>query len=60
MEKSSKQAINDFKKIFNSLTYTLDRYTVFDDFLTFSLLMLDINKTPEMFKDLESRYKAED
>lgn len=51
----------EFNKLFESLIYTQARYTVFEDFLDFSLLMLSWSKKPDDFKDLESRWpKVED
>ncbi|PYF68450.1 N-6 DNA methylase [Pedobacter nutrimenti] len=47
------------KKCFEKLANRQSYYTVFQDFVDFSLLMLDINKKPEDFADLETRWTTD-
>lgn len=53
------QHFNDFKKCFEKLAYRQSYHTVFIDFVDFSLLMLNINKAPSDFADLETRWETE-
>lgn len=45
-----------FRKCFEKLAYRVDYSRVFSDFVDFSLLMLNINKKAEDFKELETRW----
>jgi type I restriction-modification system DNA methylase subunit len=45
-----------FRSCFDQLARTQDYSTVFGDFVEFALLMMNINKTEEDFKELERRW----
>jgi type I restriction-modification system DNA methylase subunit len=63
MQKSSKQAIADFKTLFERLSYSQDYSTTFSSFLDFALIQLAPHLT-DAFKDeadrLERMYKVKD
>lgn len=60
--KSGNAAKNDFRKIFEQLSWNQAYYTTFDDFLDFALWQLDVQETRdvEVAERLEKRYKPED
>lgn len=60
VNKSSQTAINNFIKTFDILSYRHTKSIVFDDFLTFSILMFNFHKTPQMFAEFENKYTAEE
>lgn len=57
---SHRQHLQNFAKAFDNLVYRQSQYTVFDDFLTFALLMLKLEKKSEDFAELETRWKTPD
>ncbi len=57
---SYQQHLANFAKAFDVLVHRQSQYTVFDDFLSFALLMLKLEKKAEYFADLETRWKTPD
>lgn len=55
------QAKKDFEKALSSLAYTQNNWTVFEDFLDYTLLMLQWqDRKEEYFDDLKKRYPKEE
>lgn len=57
---SYQQHLANFAKAFDMLVHRQSQYTVFDDFLSFALLMMKLDKKAEDFADLETRWKSTD